>query len=83
MTYGGFPKLGDPTLAPEIVGSLLYRPQNKVPFVFGISHIVICYNRREPVKGLIIYCRLRQTDVDGFGVLSFGVAGEGARGRCG
>ena len=34
-----FPKIGDAHIAPEIVGSLLSGPQDKVSLVFGNSHI--------------------------------------------
>ena len=34
-----FPKIGDPNLVPEIVGSLVYGPLNRVPLIFGNSHI--------------------------------------------
>ena len=36
-----FPKIGDPNILPEIVGSLLEGPQNKVPLIFGNSHAII------------------------------------------
>ena len=35
---GEFPKIGDPNIAPQIVGSLLEGHQNKVPLIFGNSH---------------------------------------------
>ena len=34
-----FPKIGDPNIVPEIVGSLLSGSQNKVPRIVGNSHI--------------------------------------------
>ena len=34
-----FPKIGDPNSVPQIVGSLSEGPQNKVPLIFGNSHI--------------------------------------------
>ena len=35
----GVSEIGDPHIAPEIVGSLLSGPPDKVPLVFGNSHI--------------------------------------------
>ena len=32
-----FPKIGDPNIVPQIVGSLLQGPQNNVPLIFGNS----------------------------------------------
>ena len=34
-----FPKIGDPNIAPNLVGSLLQGPQDKVPLIFGKSQI--------------------------------------------
>ena len=34
-----FPKIGDPNIVPQIVGSLLEGPQNKVLLIFGNSQI--------------------------------------------
>ena len=38
-----FPKIGDPNIVPYVVGSLLQGPQNKVPLIFGDSHV--CFKR--------------------------------------
>ena len=35
----GCPKIGDPDIIPQIVGSLKNGPQNKVPLFFGNSHM--------------------------------------------
>ena len=35
----GFPKIGDPNIVLQIVGSILQGPQNKVPLIFGNSHL--------------------------------------------
>ena len=35
----GFPKIGDLKIVPQIVGSLLEGPQNKVPLSFVNSHM--------------------------------------------
>ena len=35
----GFPKIGDPNIVPYIVGSLIYGPLNRVPLIFGNSHV--------------------------------------------
>ena len=37
-----FSKIGDPNIAPQLVGSLLEGPQNKVPLIFGN-----CYHELE------------------------------------
>ena len=34
-----FAKIGESNIVPEIVGSLLYGPQNTVPLIFGNSHV--------------------------------------------
>ena len=34
-----FPKIGDPNILPQIVGSLLRGSQNEVPLIFGNSQI--------------------------------------------
>ena len=41
-----FPKIGDPNIAPYLVGSVLSGPPNKVPLIFGNSKTLI-----EPLQG--------------------------------
>ena len=38
-----FPKIGDPNIVPQIVGSLLQGPQDKVPQIFGNSRMAEHY----------------------------------------
>ena len=40
LSRWAFPKIGDPNIVPQIEGSLVQGPQNKVPLVFGNSHII-------------------------------------------
>ena len=42
-----FAKIGESNIVPEIVGSLLYGPQNTVPLIFGNSHVAFSQGLKE------------------------------------
>ena len=45
----GFPKIGGPNRVPQIVGSLLQKPKDEVPFFVGTSHM----NEQETAQSFV------------------------------
>ena len=69
-----FPKIGDPNIVPQIVGSLLEGPQNKVLLIFGNSQIFrSCWGSGLGVTGFRVWVHALGFRVSGLGFRGLGV----------